>query len=572
MGNDTSRPRGSRPATSKQKTGRSGYQPTAPRPPRQNNRTTATEKSDRSIKISVRNVQKDVSMKSADQRRKQGTANDDSVKTFAASLATQSANHYRKGNDFVMITDALSDVRINYHIDAKEVGHGHYGVVRKCRHRESGDSFAIKSIRKAKVSKIEVLKREIDILKEVRHPNIIQLEEVYEDERYLHLVTELCTGGELFDRIIAKTQSAEGHFSEHDAATLVRDILDAIRYCHSKGIVHRDLKPENFLFLTADDSPIKIIDFGLSRHDDSIQGIMKTKVGTPYYVAPEVLRREYTNSCDIWSIGVISYILLCGYPPFYGDSDAQIFDAVKVGKFDFPSPEWDDISQLAKDFVVSLLKKLPKDRPTAEQAMKLPWLINQLGDELPKHTPALTLRRGDRGAEFSKYLGMKKLRKEALGCIASNLTQEQVGYLGEIFKSIDKGGDGVLTLNELDQAIARGNIPASVQDDLRSLRDKLSLSEDATLNWKDFLSGTIDKTLAMREDNIRMVFNHFKQGADADHLKFEDVVEIFGGEAQALEIIQFMDSDGDGVISFEDFRKAVEESLAEGDDDFDVSV
>lgn len=171
-------------------------------------------------------------------------------------------------------------------------------------HRETGEWYAIKSIRKAKVSKIEVLKREIDILKEVRHPNIIRLMEVYEDERYLHLITELCTGGELFDRIIAKTQSSEGHFSEHDAAKLVWDIIDAIRYCHSLGIVHRDLKPENFLFMTpADDAPIKIIDFGLSRHDDVVRGIMKTKVGTPYYVAPEVLRREYTNSCDIWSIG-----------------------------------------------------------------------------------------------------------------------------------------------------------------------------------------------------------------------------------------------------------------------------
>lgn len=114
-----------------------------------------------------------------------------------------------------------------------------------------------------------------------------------------------------------------------------------------------------------------------------------------------------------------------------------------------------------------------------------------------------------------------------------------------------------------------GNFPANVQDDLRALRDKLSLSEDSTLNWKDFLSGTIGKTLAKREDNIRMVFNHFKHGADADHLKYEDVVEIFGGESQAQEIMQFLDSDGDGVISFEDFRKAVEESLEEDLDDED---
>lgn len=148
--------------------------------------------------------------------------------------------------------------------------------------RESKEWFAIKSIRKSKVSKIEVLMREIQILKEVKHPNIIALIDVFEDSKYLHLVTEVCTGGELFDRIIAKTQSAEGHFSEHDAAQLVRDILDAIAYCHDeKGIVHRDLKPENFLFLTeAEDAPIKIIDFGLSRHNDVNQGIMKTKVGT----------------------------------------------------------------------------------------------------------------------------------------------------------------------------------------------------------------------------------------------------------------------------------------------------
>ncbi len=281
----------------------------------------------------------------------------------SAQSFTGSVGGHRKDGDGVMITDALADVREKYHIDPKELGHGHYGVVRKCMNRETKEWFAIKSIRKAKVSKIEVLKREIEILKEVNHPHIIQLVDVYEDTKYLHLITELCTGGELFDRIIAKTKSREGHFSEHDAAKLIRDILDAIAYCHDKQIVHRDLKPENFLYKTdAEDSPIKIIDFGLSRHDDKDFGIMKTKVGTPYYVAPEVLNREYTNSCDVWSIGVIAYILLCGYPPFYGDSDYQIFESVRVAQFDFPSPDWDDISDSAKDFVCAMLKKKPQER------------------------------------------------------------------------------------------------------------------------------------------------------------------------------------------------------------------
>jgi calcium-dependent protein kinase len=230
--------------------------------------------------------------------------------------------------------------------------------------RKTKEWYAIKSIRKSKVNKIEVLKREIDILKEVNHPNIIKLIEVHEDLKYLHLITELCTGGELFDRIIAKTQSPEGHFSEKDAANLIRDILDAIAYCHDeKQIVHRDLKPENFLFASsADDAPVKIIDFGLSRHEVNPGSMMKTKVGTPYYVAPEVLKRKYTKSCDIWSIGVITYILLCGYPPFYGDSDTQIFDSVRAGRFDFPSPEWDTMSDAAKDFISCLLKKDPEER------------------------------------------------------------------------------------------------------------------------------------------------------------------------------------------------------------------
>lgn len=164
---------------------------------------------------------------------------DESAHTFAANATHSASGHHARQNP-EMITDALSDVRVHYHIEAKELGHGHYGIVRKCMHRKTEEWYAIKSIRKSKVSKIEVLKREIEILKEVDHPNIIKLTEVYEDERYLHLITEICSGGELFDRIIAKTQSKEGHFSEHDAAILVRDILDAIRYCHDeKGIVHR---------------------------------------------------------------------------------------------------------------------------------------------------------------------------------------------------------------------------------------------------------------------------------------------------------------------------------------------
>eukprot|EP00538_Stauroneis_constricta_P000562 CAMPEP_0119570136 /NCGR_PEP_ID=MMETSP1352-20130426/43459_1 /TAXON_ID=265584 /ORGANISM="Stauroneis constricta, Strain CCMP1120" /LENGTH=556 /DNA_ID=CAMNT_0007619801 /DNA_START=741 /DNA_END=2411 /DNA_ORIENTATION=+ len=488
-----------------------------------------------------------------------------SVRSFAGPNSNR-----RDRSDPVMITDALSDVRAKYHINPKELGHGHYGVVRKCMDRETKGWYAIKSIRKSKVSKIEVLKREIAILQEVKHPHIIELRDVFEDSKYLHLVTELCTGGELFDRIIAKTKSKEGHFSERDAACLVRDIMDAIAYCHDvKGIVHRDLKPENFLFLTeADDSPIKIIDFGLSRHNDTNQGIMKTKVGTPYYVAPEVLRREYTKSCDIWSIGVISYILLCGYPPFYGDSDTEIFDSVRTGKFDFPSPEWDDISQTAKDFVIFLLQKDAKKRPTAAEAMEHKWIKTyaDTGKSSSKRSSVVTYNA--RSTTFQKFMAIQKLKKAALVVIATNLTEDQVGSLGDIFKQIDKSGDGRMTLTDLDNAISQGEFPQEIQDNINALKKELSLTDNDALNWKEFLAAAMDKNLVMREDKVRIAFDHFRR-SDADWLTLDDFKTIFEGEeAQAMEVFTILDGDGDGKVLFEDFKNAIELAL----DPSDVSI
>jgi tRNA A-37 threonylcarbamoyl transferase component Bud32 len=197
----------------------------------------------------------------------------------AAAKATVAATVGPSG----YVTAGNKDIKTKYDIDPREIGHGHYGVVRKAKNRETGEAFAIKTIRKAKVSRLDSLRREIDILTTVDHPQIIKLVDVYEDDKFLHLVTELCTGGEMFDRIIAKTKSAEGHYSEKDAAGILRKILDAIDYCHTvHNICHRDLKPENFLFKTTEESAeLKIIDFGLSRFEDE-QKYMTTRVGTPY--------------------------------------------------------------------------------------------------------------------------------------------------------------------------------------------------------------------------------------------------------------------------------------------------
>jgi len=464
----------------------------------------------------------------------------------------------RKQESVALITDHLSDVREKYHIQPKELGHGHYGVVRKCQERESGQWFAIKSIRKKKVGKIDVLKREIEILKEVTHPNIINLHEVYEDEKYLHLVTELCTGGELFDRIIAKTQSKEGHFSEHDAAEIIKEIIEAIAYCHDiKHICHRDLKPENFLFETPDEhSKIKIIDFGLSRHEDtSPTHMMKTKVGTPYYVAPEVLNKEYDKSCDMWSIGVITYILLCGYPPFYGDNDHEIFASVRAAQYDYPSPEWDDISAKAKDFIDHLLKKDPKARLTASNALDHSW-FSDLGVVDKKTLPKIK-HGGSVNTEFKKYMAMSKLKKAALAHIATHLTTEEVKGLKDIFQAIDVDHSGTLTVEEIKGALASGGFSKNINLELEAIIENLDVEHHHELNWKEFVTATIDKSTIIQEDKIRMAYNHFDRNKRGS-ITVKDLANVFGSEQQAREIMKDVDINGDGVISYEEFHEMME--------------
>lgn len=232
-------------------------------------------------------------------------------------------------------------------------------------------------------------------------------------------------------------------------------LLTEISFLNLK--VHRDLKPENFLFSTKkEDAVIKIIDFGLSRHDTATK-IMNTKVGTPYYVAPEVLNREYTKSCDIWSIGVITYILLCGYPPFYGDTDNQIFDSVRTGRFDFPSPDWDGISEAAKDFICSLLRKDPSKRLTAAEAYHHAWIEEMCKQDTKRgRNLRSSIVFSPQSVTFLKYRDMQKLKKAALTFIANNVTSDEIVALKAVFKKIDVNGDGTVTLQELDECLKNG--------------------------------------------------------------------------------------------------------------------
>ncbi|XP_060617873.2 calcium/calmodulin-dependent protein kinase type IV isoform X1 [Anolis sagrei] len=282
------------------------------------------------------------------------------------------------------------DTWADYYELESELGRGATSIVYRCRQKGTQKPFAVKILNKTELPAEElcatlkklfeekvdkkIVRTEIGVLLRLSHPNIIKLKEIFETPAEISLVLELVTGGELFDRIVEK-----GYYSERDAADAVKQILEAVAYLHANGIVHRDLKPENLLYATpAPDAPLKIADFGLSKIVAD-QVTMKTVCGTPGYCAPEILRGcAYGPEVDMWSLGIITYILLCGFEPFYDErGDQYMFKRILNCEYDFVSPWWDDVSLNAKDLVKKLIVLDPKKRLTTFQALQHPWVTGK---------------------------------------------------------------------------------------------------------------------------------------------------------------------------------------------------
>ncbi|XP_075044913.1 serine/threonine-protein kinase H1 [Mixophyes fleayi] len=279
---------------------------------------------------------------------------------------------------------AKFDPRVTAKYDIKAlIGRGSFSRVVRVEHKASKQPYAIKMIETKYREGREVCESELSVLRRVRHTNIIQLIEVFETQERVYMVMELATGGELFDRIIAK-----GSFTERDATHMLQMVLEGVKYLHTLGITHRDLKPENLLYYhPGTDSKIMITDFGLAsarkKGDDCL---MKTTCGTPEYIAPEILvRKPYTNSVDMWALGVISYILLSGTMPFEDDNRTRLYRQILKGKYSYSGEPWPSVSNLAKDFIDRLLMVEPCNRMTATQALKHPWVVSMAASSSMKN-------------------------------------------------------------------------------------------------------------------------------------------------------------------------------------------
>eukprot|EP00935_MAST-01C_sp_MAST-1C-sp1_P001310 g1310.t1 len=264
---------------------------------------------------------------------------------------------------------------LKYYKLTKTLGTGSFATVKLAKRKADGKVFAMKCIKKEALEQEDqaALESEVAILQRLDHPSIIKLEEVFDTPKTFYMVLELMSGGEIFDRIVEKE-----HYTEMEAATVTAKVAGALAYCHSQGVIHRDLKPENLLLSNPDsDTDVRIGDFGLAK---MLKGdvMMQTACGTPGYVAPEILEgKAYDSKVDSWSMGVIAYILLCGFPPFYDENNAELFATIKRGEYDFPSPYWDDVSDIAKDFVNKLLVVDPAGRMSCEQMLTHGFLAGE---------------------------------------------------------------------------------------------------------------------------------------------------------------------------------------------------
>eukprot|EP00420_Gonyaulax_spinifera_P029424 CAMPEP_0197876834 /NCGR_PEP_ID=MMETSP1439-20131203/5714_1 /TAXON_ID=66791 /ORGANISM="Gonyaulax spinifera, Strain CCMP409" /LENGTH=579 /DNA_ID=CAMNT_0043496139 /DNA_START=44 /DNA_END=1782 /DNA_ORIENTATION=+ len=438
-----------------------------------------------------------------------------------------------------------------YEIDKKKLGEGSYGAVCKARNKGTGVVRAVKSISKAQMKNIDRFHQEIAIMKMMDHPNICKLFESFEDNRKIYLVIELCVGGELFDRIIDS-----GHFTEVQAAITMQHMFRAIYYMHECHVCHRDLKPENFLFTTKeaiDKSTLKVIDFGLACKFTPGQ-VLSTKAGTPYYVAPQVLVGKYDQSSDLWSLGVIMYVLLCGYPPFHGETDADVLAKVRLGNFSFTAADWRGVSEDAKNLIRWLLKMNPRDRYTAEQALNHVWVKNKApkANDVPLNSGLVDNLRG--------FRSQNKLKKAALHVIAAQLGESQIKALRDTFMTLDGNGDGLLTVAEMKEGLNKAGLK-EIPPDLQQIMEEVDSDGSGVIDYTEFLAATLDKKVYLQQDTCWQAFRVFDLNNDGKISKEEIMHVLNDGDVQnaakkdIAEILSDIDQNGDGEIDFDEFMQ-----------------
>lgn len=435
--------------------------------------------------------------------------------------------------------------------EKKKLGKGSYGSVFLCRHRRTGDEYACKVISLNRINShyLRKLHLEIAIMKEVTHPQIVQLREVFFGSRTVYLVMELCRGGELFEYL---AQHGSKGLSEAQSARHIRDMLSAITYIHSINIMHRDLKLENFLFDSKSaNASLKLIDFGLSKHFESHEN-MHQIVGSAYYTAPEVLGGHYDQRCDTWSIGVIAYMLLSGSPPFYGESSEEIHDMIKTKEADFNPRRFGNCSSVAIDFLQRLLRKRPDDRMTLEEAMHHPFIGNLSRVEDP--TSPRIMEVVDSLERFVRSSNAKQL---VMKIVAFSLSPADINSLREAFNFIDSNRNGTISMSELHESIRSFKGITAEAVDRHFEQVGLYVDKDECLNYNEFIAAAMCKRISIDEDRLMQAFEAIDD-SNSGYISSSQIRSKLGyevDESVIKEMFAEIDVNNDGKIDYMEFLK-----------------
>ena len=440
------------------------------------------------------------------------------------------------------------------------LGEGSFASVYRVQNRYTDAICAMKIINKnysCSVFDEKEILNEINILRTMDHPGILKIFEFYSNQQSYSIVTELCPGGELFQQIIDK-----GPFTEKYSAYVMYQIFSAVNYCHKMHIVHRDLKPENILIVNKDKDgfpTIKICDFGTSKIFEK-GAVQRKLVGSSYYIAPEVLKKHYNEKCDIWSCGVILYILLSARPPFGGQDDNDIMERVATGVYDLESPPFDKVSASALDLIRKLLTMDVNERITAEQALNHPWFKENKSQEYYNK-----IKDNDTMKELienlKKYKRTSIIQETALAYLVHHFPQvKDVINSCKLFNQMDKSGDGKITKAELLKGLSERYKSKTLEQDVEEIYKNLDMDNNGYIGYEEFVRAAVSKEYFVKDNVLRFAFRYFDKD-DSGEITFDEIENLFTQSIpdktkvhETLKnIIQEVDKNNDDKITFEEF-------------------
>ncbi len=448
------------------------------------------------------------------------------------------------------------------------LGEGSFASVFKVQNKFTDTICAMKVIKKNFTNTIEDEKEilnEINILRTMDHPGVLKIFEFYSNKESYSIVTELCPGGELFQQIIDK-----GPFNEEYAAFIMYQLFSAVNYCHKMNIIHRDLKPENILIVEKNQNGfpmVKICDFGTSKIFEK-GAVQRKLVGSSYYIAPEVLKKHYNEKCDIWSCGVIMYILLSARPPFGGEDDNDIMQKVSIGRYDLESSPFNKLSKSCLDLIKRLLTMDPNSRINAEQALNHPWFKeNKSQESYNQITNRDTIK--SLISNLKHYKRSSIIQETALAYLVHNFPQiKDVVNACKLFNQIDKSGDGKITKEELYRGIGERYKSDTLEKDVNEIYKNLDMDNNGYIGYEEFVRAAVSKDYFVKDNVLRFAFRYFDKDSSGE-ITFDEIEQLFSQSISdktkvhetLINIIREVDINNDGKINFDEFSKVMKRML-----------